>query len=145
MPSPGFCTTFRIALRWHDFVRVKPALQVELTTQLISRHCKQSEVSYSDCHAELRLGERHKCFKASFGCSVPVSFLVDQPDPRSLELEHKHTYIHKSKHSTKCSYSRNPFQQFLFVCLFCQTVCVEIRITENISMLFSTLKKFTSA
>lgn len=100
-------------------------------------------LSLSDCHTEIRLGKRHKLFKASLGCSVPVLFLCRPTRLKHLEQNTStHTYINL------CNPQNVPTAQVRFkrfwLVGFGQTVCAEIRNIYNISMPISTLKKITS-
>lgn len=88
--SPGFCSTLWLALGWQGFVRKSQPCRLGWQPPAGPASEARSLLSLPKRHARVRLGEGHRGFK---GCSVPVPFLVVQPHPRSLELEHKHTKI----------------------------------------------------
>lgn len=91
--SPGFCSTLWLALRGQGFVRRSQPCRLGWQLTAHPASAARSLLSLPKCHTRVRLGEGHRGFKASLGCSVPVLFLVVQADPRSLEMEHKHTQI----------------------------------------------------
>lgn len=136
MLSPGFCSTLGLALRWQGFVRKSQPCRLcwQLTPHPAS--AARSLLSAQIVTPWSGLGKDTEALKPLW--IVESLFLIDQPDPRSLELEHKHTQIWIPK---SVPTAKNPFQYVLVGWRIFWSVCVVLRITYNTLILISTLEK----
>lgn len=90
--SPDFFK-FCLEVAWLCQNKASPVGWANNPAQIPPPQVKQGFLlSLSDCHAETRLGKRHKHFKASLGCSVPVLFLCRPIRLKHFGEEQKHTY-----------------------------------------------------